>query len=180
MITAQINTHRFYVWEPKDDLQQEAIIACMGAIQNFNPNYIVYTYKDGSVRYSSAFNYFSLVIKRNLQGYTLSRRKIRNNKNIEDFTQLNTQEVDEIEYKVEWDNFMRFCDRNLHYYFKYRKLSTIKRIERVFAKVKKDYRISTLTRKGFNKYLKEFDEPKYIYRDLRNYLIKMEKDYLEE
>lgn len=73
IVNGIIFTHRFTAFEPYDDLAQEAMVACIVALERFDPEK------------GTAFNYFSLVAKKALTYYTLKNRKNRNNKPIEDF-----------------------------------------------------------------------------------------------
>jgi len=73
IVNGIIFTHRFIAFEPYDDLVQEAMIACIVALERFDPEK------------GTAFNYFSLVAKKALTYYTLKNRKNRNNEPIDDF-----------------------------------------------------------------------------------------------
>lgn len=81
IINGIIFTHHFTVWEPYDDLFQEAAEACIKALEKFNPNYIT-----SSGEKATAFNYFSLTAKRCLKFYTIRNKKNRNNYQLEDQT----------------------------------------------------------------------------------------------
>lgn len=72
--------HKFTIWEPYDDLYQEAMEACTKALEKFNPNFI--TTKGER---ATAFNYFSLTAKRCLKFYTMRNKKNRDNYAIEDY-----------------------------------------------------------------------------------------------
>jgi hypothetical protein len=80
--------HKFTVWEPYDDLYQEAMEACTKALEKFNPNFIT---KAGIK--ATAFNYFSLTAKRCLKFYTTRNQKHRNNTGIEDYDGVLTASV---------------------------------------------------------------------------------------
>jgi hypothetical protein len=79
IINGIIFTHKFTVWEHYDDLFQEAAMACLKALDKFNPNYITSTGDK-----ATAFNYFSLTAKRCLKFYTIRNKKNRDNLGIED------------------------------------------------------------------------------------------------
>lgn len=84
-----IFTQKFTVWEPYDDLRQEALEACTKALDKFNPLFIT-----SKGEYATAFNYFSLTAKRCLKFYTIKNQKNRKNKPIEDYQPYLTDEVD--------------------------------------------------------------------------------------
>lgn len=81
IINGIIFTHKFTVWEYYDDLFQEAAMACLKALDKFNPNYIT-----SSGEKATAFNYFSLTAKRCLKFYTIRNKKNRDNLTIEEHT----------------------------------------------------------------------------------------------
>lgn len=89
IVRGVIFTQKFTVWEPYDDLKQEALETCTKALDKFNPYFI--TTKG---EYATAFNYFSLTAKRCLKFYTIKNQKNRNNKPIEDFQPYLTDETD--------------------------------------------------------------------------------------
>jgi len=72
--------HKFTIWEPYDDLYQEAMEACTKALEKFNPNFITTKGERATV-----FNYFSLTAKRCLKFYTMRNKKNRDNYAIEDY-----------------------------------------------------------------------------------------------
>lgn len=74
-----ITFYNFTRFEEKEDLEQHAMEACFKSIKNFNPLH---------PKYSSAFNWFSLVSKRSLLNYTLRKRKHRGHLDIDDFFTL--------------------------------------------------------------------------------------------
>lgn len=84
-----IFTQKFTVWEPYDDLKQEALEACTKALDKFNPYFIT-----SKGEYATAFNYFSLTAKRCLKFYTIKNQKNRKNKPIEDYQPYLTEELD--------------------------------------------------------------------------------------
>jgi len=93
IISGIIFTHKFTMWEPYDDLFQEATEACMKSLHNFDPTFIT---KSGKP--ASAFNYFSLTAKRCLTFYTLKRRKIRQTYPIETANNIGEeQRIDDTE-----------------------------------------------------------------------------------
>ncbi len=79
IVNGIIFTHKFIVWETYDDLYQEASMACLKALDKFNPNYITSAGKP-----ATAFNYFSLTAKRCLKFYTMRNKKNRDGLPIED------------------------------------------------------------------------------------------------
>lgn len=79
IINGIIFTHKFTVWEYYDDLFQEAAMACLKALDKFNPEYITSNGKK-----ATAFNYFSLTAKRCLKFYTIRNKKNRDNLAIDD------------------------------------------------------------------------------------------------
>jgi len=74
IVNGIIFTHKFIAFEPYDDLLQEAMLACIIALERFDPDK------------GTAFNYFSLVAKKSLTYYTLKNRKNRNNHSIDDLS----------------------------------------------------------------------------------------------
>lgn len=78
IVKAIIHTHHFTMYEPYDDLYQEAIVACLKALDKFDPNYIT----DKGV-HSSVFNYFSLTAKKTLIFYTLRQAKHRGHADVD-------------------------------------------------------------------------------------------------
>lgn len=81
IVNAIIYKHKFIVWENYDDLYQEAIEACMKALDKFNPNFIT-----SKGEKATAFNYFSLTAKRCLKFYTIRDKKNRDNYDIDDYS----------------------------------------------------------------------------------------------
>lgn len=80
IVNGIIFKHKFTVWEPYDDLYQEAMEACTKALEKFNPNFITSKGERATV-----FNYFSLTAKRCLKFYTMRNKKNRDNYAIEDY-----------------------------------------------------------------------------------------------
>lgn len=80
IVNGIIFKHKFTIWEPYDDLYQEAMEACTKALEKFNPNFITTKGERATV-----FNYFSLTAKRCLKFYTMRNKKNRDNFAIEDY-----------------------------------------------------------------------------------------------
>ena len=104
VVNGIIFTHKFTIWEPYDDLFQEAMEASIKALEKFNPNYIT-----GAGKKATSFNYFSLVAKRCLKFYTIRNRKFRENSQIEDYTEslTSTEDVDELNETIISDDFIQ-------------------------------------------------------------------------
>jgi len=82
IVNGIIFTHKFTIWEPYDDLYQEALEACIKALEKFNPQYVT---SNGT--FATAFNYFSLTTKRCLKFYTIRNRKYRDNYQIDEYSE---------------------------------------------------------------------------------------------
>lgn len=80
IINGIIFTHKFTVWEHYDDLFQEAAMACVKALDKFNPEY-----RTPEGKSTTAFNYFSLTAKRCLKFYTIRNKKNRDNYALDDY-----------------------------------------------------------------------------------------------
>lgn len=80
IVNGIIFKHKFTIWEPYDDLYQEAMEACTKALEKFNPEFITTKGEKATV-----FNYFSLTAKRCLKFYTMRNKKNRDNFAIEDY-----------------------------------------------------------------------------------------------
>jgi len=87
IVNGIIFTHKFCQWETYDDLYQEAALACLKALDKFNPNYITAEGKK-----ATAFNYFSLTAKRCLKFYTIRNKKNRSNDFLDDHNDLSVEE----------------------------------------------------------------------------------------
>lgn len=79
IINGIIFKHKFTIWEQYDDLFQEASMACIKALDKFDPNFVTVKGKK-----TTAFSYFSLTAKRCLKFYTIRNKKNRNHQPIED------------------------------------------------------------------------------------------------
>lgn len=103
IVNGIIFKHKFTVWEPYDDLYQEAMEACTKALEKFNPNFI--TTKGER---ATAFNYFSLTAKRCLKFYTMRNKKNRDNYAIEDYDgQLSYCQDDGDSHQMISDEFIK-------------------------------------------------------------------------
>lgn len=80
VVNGIIFKHKFTIWEPYDDLYQEAMEACTKALEKFNPFFIT-----SKGERATTFNYFSLTAKRCLKFYTMRNQKNRNNYGIDDY-----------------------------------------------------------------------------------------------
>jgi hypothetical protein len=80
IVNGIIFKHKFTIWEPYDDLYQEAMEACTKALEKFDPTYVT---SKGET--ATTFNYFSLTAKRCLKFYTMRNKKNRDNYAIEDY-----------------------------------------------------------------------------------------------
>jgi len=92
IVNGIIFTQKFTVWEPYDDLYQEAMEACTKALEKFDPNFIT-----SKGEYATAFNYFSLTAKRCLKFYTIRNKKNRNNYQIEEYEPFLTHDGTDLE-----------------------------------------------------------------------------------
>jgi DNA-directed RNA polymerase specialized sigma subunit len=72
IVNGIIFKHKFTIWEPYDDLYQEAMEACTKALEKFDPTYVT---SKGET--ATTFNYFSLTAKRCLKFYTMRNKKNR-------------------------------------------------------------------------------------------------------
>ena len=104
IVNGEIFTHRFTMWENYDDLFQEAMEACIKAMEKFNPNYIT----SKGIK-ATSFNYFSLTTKRCLKFYTIRNKKFRNNPQIEDFIENITVSRNMTENSVKVASDMFIC-----------------------------------------------------------------------
>jgi len=77
IVNAIINLYRYWRYEERDVLENEGYIACLKAIEKFDPN----KFKSKS---SLAFRYFSLVIKKHLAFITCKESKFKNRNNVTD------------------------------------------------------------------------------------------------
>lgn len=104
IINGIIFTHKFTVWEPYDDLFQEAVEACIKALEKFNPEYITSAGKK-----ATAFNYFSLTTKRCLKFYTIRNRKFRDNYQLDDYSEnlTSSEFVHEMNETIVSDDFIQ-------------------------------------------------------------------------
>ena len=104
IINGIIFKHKFRIWEAYDDLYQEAIEACLKALEKFNPNYI--TTKGEK---ATAFNYFSLTAKRCLKFYTIRNKKNRDNSQVDEYENILYHECDPIENSntFVYENFIK-------------------------------------------------------------------------
>jgi hypothetical protein len=87
IVNGIIFKHKFTVWDNYDDLYQEATVACMTALEKFNPNYITTKGERATI-----FNYFSLTAKRHLKFYTMRNKKNRDNYDLEEYVGVLTHE----------------------------------------------------------------------------------------
>jgi len=104
VINGIIFRHKFTVWEPYDDLYQEATEACMKALDRFNPFFVT-----SKGEYATTFNYFSLTAKRCLKFYTMRNQKNRNNYGIDDYAYSleYTEDLSEGSGKMISDEFIK-------------------------------------------------------------------------
>lgn len=124
IINGIIFTHKFTAFEPYDDLLQEASLACLIALERFNPDK------------GTAFNYFSLVAKKSLTYYTLKNRKNRNNYPIDDFAFYlhNQDELTDLDIESLIDQLrIYFTDS------KYKKLAALNDILEKYLKQKRKF-----------------------------------------
>ncbi len=90
VVNAVIYVHKFNMWEPFEDLQQHAMIACFTNFLKFN------------TEKGTAFNYFSLITKKSCLNYTTRKQKHRGHQDIEDHSD-NLEELKDL-------NIMAFSD----------------------------------------------------------------------
>ena len=104
IINGIIFKHKFRIWETYDDLYQEAIEACLKALEKFNPNYI--TTKGER---ATAFNYFSLTAKRCLKFYTIRNKKNRDNSQVDEYENILYHDCDPMENSnaFVYENFIK-------------------------------------------------------------------------
>lgn len=94
IVNGIIFKHKFTVWDSYDDLYQEALVAIMGALEKFNPNFIT----SKGIR-ATVFNYFSLTAKNSLKFFTMRNKKNRDNSDIDDHINILIHEHDIYENK---------------------------------------------------------------------------------
>ena len=82
IINAIIYYYKYYKFEPYDDLVQSASEACY-------PNYLKFNEANGT-----AFNFFSLITKRNLLNYTIRKRKHRETTDLGDKINIRSPRYD--------------------------------------------------------------------------------------
>lgn len=96
IVNGIIFKHKFTIWEPYDDLYQEAMEACTKAMERFDPTFIT-----SKGERATTFNYFSLTAKRCLKFYTMRNQKNRNNYGIDDYANTLSYTSDFIEHNSE-------------------------------------------------------------------------------
>lgn len=169
IINGIIFTHKFTVWECYDDLYQEASMACLKALDKFNPEYIT-----SSGKKATAFNYFSLTAKRCLKFYTIRNKKNRDNLEIEDH--INNLFIDDEVDKKNNEAFIEnFVDEvRLVFDKKHKKFIPLVDILDDYLKS-----MGTFNKRDFFKYSKSYGwSPNLIRKFLK--IIKDNKDELEE
>lgn len=104
IVNGIIFKHKFTIWEPYDDLYQEAMEACTKALEKFNPNFIT-----SKGEKATTFNYFSLTAKRCLKFYTMRNKKNRDSYAIEDYnnTLSYTADLSESSQQMVSDEFTK-------------------------------------------------------------------------
>ncbi len=124
IVNGIIFTHKFTAFEPYDDLMQEAMLACIVALERFNPEK------------GTAFNYFSLVAKKSLTYYTLRNRRNRNNYNIDDFSFYlhNQQELTDLDIETLIEQLRTYFIES-----KYKKLQALNDILEKYLKQKRRF-----------------------------------------
>jgi hypothetical protein len=76
IINRIISIYRYHAFEERDDLKQQAFLACYGNFHKFD------------VSKGSCFNYFSIIAKISLLNYTLRKKKHRGHSDIEEALDL--------------------------------------------------------------------------------------------
>lgn len=117
MIKIQINVHKFYCYDSRDNLISQALLSCYEAIERFTPYKVKYKPKDESIptTYYTAFNYFSLTIKKSLMFYTMKNKKNRFLKDISDYPHLETEQTPS--QQLEWQLFLNFAEKHFNRFF---------------------------------------------------------------
>lgn len=87
---AIINQYRYHIFEPTEDLMQEAVKECWRNLPKF------------STAKGTSFNYFSLICKRHLLNYTTRRSKHRNLNDVDE--QIDLESKKEINYDLFFDD----------------------------------------------------------------------------
>ena len=87
---AIINQYRYHIFEPTEDLMQEAVKECWRNLPKF------------STEKGTSFNYFSLICKRHLLNYTTRRSKHRNLNDVEEQVDLESRR--EVNYDLFFDD----------------------------------------------------------------------------
>lgn len=143
IVNGIIFTHKFIVWETYDDLYQEASMACLKALDKFNPEYITSNGKK-----ATAFNYFSLTAKRCLKFYTMKNKRNREGLPIEDHINNLT-----IEDRRNTEDFIKnlIYESRIIVNKKYKKFNTLVDVLEVYLDTMKSY-----NKRDFFKYAKAF------------------------
>ena len=174
IINGIIFTHKFTVWEPYDDLFQEASEACIKALPKFNPNYVT----SKGIK-ATSFNYFSLTAKRCLKFYTMRNQKNRNHLPIEDYNNATKYKEEDMSKSIVFDDFIRQL-KTIFVGSKYKKfIPLIDRLEeylqkigdfnkRDFFRFAKSYGWSPNLIRKFLKNIKENKESFYKDHDVKN------------
>ena len=87
---AIINQYRYHIFEPTEDLMQEAVKECWRNLPKF------------STDKGTSFNYFSLICKRHLLNYTTRRSKHRNLNDVDEQVDLESRR--DINYDLFFDD----------------------------------------------------------------------------
>ena len=87
---AIINQYRYHIFEPMEDLMQEAVKECWRNLPKF------------STDKGTSFNYFSLICKRHLLNYTTRRSKHRNLNDVDE--QVDLESKKDINYDLFFDD----------------------------------------------------------------------------
>lgn len=136
IVNGIIFTHKFTAFEHYDDLMQEAMLACIVALERFDPDK------------GTAFNYFSLVAKKSLTYFTLKNKKNRNNHSLDDFSFFLTHQDELVDFDIE------ILVNQLRTYFtenKYKKLQPLNDILENYLKKKRKF-----NKRDFFKFAKGF------------------------
>jgi len=89
VIRAIINQYKYYMFEPREDLEQHALL-------DSYKNYLMFHPSKGS-----AFNYFSLISKISLLNFTTRKKRHRMNFDIEEQVYLHAQPISNFELFLE-------------------------------------------------------------------------------
>ena len=155
IINGIIFYHKFIAYEPYEDLCAEANIALIGALERFNPDYVI----PSTGKKVKLFNYFSLTAKRCLIYYTTKMAPHRYHNDIAKYAYLQAPQHHDLEDTRYVDDFMKIVTDKFGGEWKYKKIIPVLKDylkmtggifnKREFYKFAHDYKITTSRARKF-------------------------------